>query len=314
MTTPSASDSPRPLPAGATIAVTGATGFVGRALVASLTRDGARVLRLVRRAPGPGEAWWDPAAGRLDPAALEGVDGVVHLAGESIAAGRWTAERKRRIRDSRVEGTALLARALASLAAPPRVLVSASAVGIYGNRGDEILREDSPPGVGFLAEVGQAWEAAAAPAAAAGIRVVQPRLGIVLSPDGGALARLLLPFRLGVGGPLGSGAQWMSWLSLDDALGILRAALARDELAGPLNAVAPTPVTNEEFTRSLGAVLRRPTLFRVPAAALTLVLGEMAEAALLASQRAVPDALLRAGHRFQDPDLEPALRRLLGRP
>jgi uncharacterized protein (TIGR01777 family) len=309
-------DSPEPTDAEAgrlRVAITGASGLIGSALSRSLREDGHRVHPVVRRSPRPGsgEIGWDPAIGRIDAEAFTGVDAVVHLAGENVGE-RWTPAKKRRIRESRVQGTSLLARALASLPEPPRVLVSGSAIGYYGDRGDEVLREDSGPGGDFLAEVGQEWEAATEPAARAGIRVVLPRLGVVLTPDGGALERMLPPFRLGVGGKLGDGRQWMSWISLPDAVRVLRFAIRAPELSGPVNATAPEPVTNEEFTRALGRALGRPTLMRVPAAALRLVYGEMAEATLLASQRAAPTRLQHAGFRFLHPQLDTALRAVLG--
>ena len=217
--------------------------------------DGHRISRLVRRAPGANEIYWDPAKGRLDPATLEGVDAVVHLAGESVAA-RWTNARKARIRNSRIRGTRLLSETLAQLRRPPAALVSASAIGIYGDRGDEILTEKSPPAdrhLDFLAGVTQEWEEAAEPARSAGIRVVHPRFGVVLSPAGGALRKMLLPFQLGLGGPLGNGAQWMSWISIDDTVGAIRHALRTEALAGPVNVSAPTPVTNRDFTRNSSA-------------------------------------------------------------
>jgi len=293
------------------VAVTGASGLIGSALVPVLTAAGHAVTRLVRRAPGPGEARWDPGAGQIDAAALEGTDVVVHLAGESIASARWTVERKRRIRDSRVVGTGLLARTLAALNRPPQLLVSASAIGLYGHRGDTPLTESDPPGTGFLAEVGRDWEGATGPASQAGIRVVLLRFGIILSPQGGALARMLPPFRLGVGGPLGSGRQWMSWLTIADAVGIIRHGITCPELSGPVNAVAPEPVTNAEFTRSLGTVLGRPAVLPVPTFALELLFGEMAGEALLGSQRVLPRRLEETGYAFRDPVLLPALRRLL---
>lgn len=290
------------------VAVTGASGFVGRAVVASLRKDGHRVLSLVRR-PTPGDtATWDPATGAIDRDALEGLDAVVHLAGEDISHGRWTADKKRRIRQSRVAGTSLLAGALATLTHRPAVLVSTSAVGIYGDRGDEVLTESSPAGVGFLADVGTAWEAATTPAAAAGIRVACLRFGIVLDPAGGALERMLLPFRLGVGGPLGSGRQWVSWLTRAELVRIIRFAIATPTLTGPANAVSPSPVTFAELAQTLGQVLRRPALLPVPPFALRLLFGEMADGMLLASQRCLPEALLAAGYQFQSPDLEAALR------
>lgn len=288
-------------------AVTGATGLIGSALVAALRGEGRRVCRVVRGEAGGDDIRWDPAAGRIDVAALRGVAAVVHLAAENVGE-RWNAEKKRRIRESRVQGTQLLARALAELETPPRVLVTASAVGIYGDRGDEALDERSATGEGFLAEVGREWEAAAEPAERAGIRVVQLRFGVVLAREGGALGRLLPPFRLGAGGRLGGGDQWMSWVSREDAVRAIRFALDTEALAGPVNVTAPEPVTNAEFTRVLGRVLGRPTLFPVPAAALQLAFGEMAEATLLASQRALPRRLQEAGFEFRHPTLEAALR------
>ncbi|HEX2095486.1 MAG TPA: TIGR01777 family oxidoreductase [Longimicrobiaceae bacterium] len=296
------------------VAVTGSTGLIGTALVPALPADGYRVVRLVRSRPEPGggEVAWDPAAGTIDTAGLEGVDAVIHLAGENVGR-RWTAERRRRIRDSRARGTRLLAEALAGLARPPRVLVSASAIGYYGDRGDELLDEGTASGAGFLAEVVREWEASADPARERGIRVVHPRFGVVLTPQGGALQRILPPFRLGVGGRVGSGRQWMSWLTLDDVVEAVRFLLRTEGLSGPVNVAAPHPVTNEEFTRTLGRVLGRPTLFPVPAAALRLALGQMAEETVLASQRVVPRKLLDAGFAFRHPELEGALRAVLGR-
>lgn len=293
------------------IAVTGASGFLGRPLTAALEQQGHTVLRLVRRPPRAGEVQWDPATGTIDRAGLDGVDAVAHLAGESIASGRWTAARRRAIRDSRVLGTQLLASTLANLPRRPSVLVSASAVGVYGDGGDTTLDESHAPGTGFLAAVGREWEAATAPAAEAGIRVVLPRLGIILASHGGALERMLPPFRLGLGGPLGTGRQWMSWLTLDDAVGIFVAGLTRRELAGPVNAVAPNPVRNADFTRALARALHRPALFPVPAVVLSTLFGEMARETLLVSQRAVPGRLLEAGFAFRDPELLPALQRVL---
>ncbi|OGL10944.1 MAG: TIGR01777 family protein [Candidatus Rokubacteria bacterium RIFCSPLOWO2_02_FULL_72_37] len=297
------------------VAVTGASGLVGSALRRALAAQGHDVLPLVRgAAPAPGErvVRWDPAAGTLAAADLEGVDAVVHLAGERIA-GRWTAAKKARIRDSRVRSTALLAGTLARLARPPRVLVSASAVGWYGDRGDEILTEGSPPGTGFLAEVCREWEAATGPAALVGIRVAHLRIGMVLSRRGGGLAALLPAFRLGLGGAVGRGVQWMSWIALDDLVGALVHALGADTLAGPVNAVAPHPVTNREFTRTLGRVLRRPAFLPFPALAARLLLGEMANALLLASVRALPLRLTASGYAFEHPQLDGALRAELAR-
>jgi len=301
--------------AGLHVAVTGASGLIGTALVRRLIARGHRVSALVRRAPGRGEIGWDPEGGRLEAEEFEGVDAVVHLAGENIGA-RWSRNRKARIRNSRVGGTHLLSEALSRISTPPLVLVSASAVGIYGNRGDEILTEESPAGDrerDFLADVGQDWERAADAARAAGVRVVHPRLGVVLSPHGGVLDRMLPPFRLGMGGRLGSGDQWLSWISIDDAVDALIYLLFTDSLAGPVNVTAPEPIHNRDFTRILGQVLSRPTLFPVPAAALRLALGEMADSTVLASTRVVPRRLLTTGFRFSHPDLETALRHVLGK-
>jgi uncharacterized protein len=304
-----------------TVVVTGSSGLIGTALVQALVADGHRVTRLVRTVPAAGAGdrattarQWDPERGVLDPADLEGASAVVHLAGENIGAGRWTPARKARIRSSRVGSTALLAETLARLATPPPVFVCSSAVGIYGNRGSAILGEDSSPGTGFLAEVCRAWEAASAPAAARGIRVVHTRFGMVLSATGGALPRLLLPFRLGLGGRVGDGRQYVSWVDLEDAIGALRHALATPGLSGPVNVVAPNPVTNRELTGTLGRVLRRPTLFPLPAGVARLALGEMADELLLSSTRAVPRRLPAAGFTFLYPTLEAALRHVLGRP
>lgn len=292
-------------------AIAGATGLIGSALADSLRRDGWRVVRLTRRAVAADDVAWDPANGRIDAARLAGVDVVVNLAGESIDQ-RWTAERKRRIRDSRVRGTTLLAREIAALTPRPRVLINASAVGYYGDRGDELLDERSAPGSDFLARVCVEWEGATAPASAAGIRVVCTRTGLVLAAHGGALDRMLLPFRLGLGGRVGSGQQWMSWISLDDQVRAIRFAIDRDELSGPLDLTSPTPVRNEEFTRVLGEVLGRPTLLTVPAFAFELMFGEMGRALLLGGQRALPSRLLAAGFSFAHPSLTEALRAVLG--
>lgn len=294
------------------ILVTGASGTVGSALVPFLTSEGHSVTRLVRTQPKPGEVRWDPAAGQIDKAGLEGHDAVVHLAGESIA-GRWTATRKRNIRDSRVQGTRLLSETLASLTQPPRVLVCASALGYYGDRGEEVLREDSGAGSGFLAEVCQEWEAAAEPARQKEIRVVHLRMGIILSPTGGALTQMLLPFKLGLGGKIGSGEQYWSWVSVEDVAGAIHHALVTDALRGPANTVAPNPVTNLEFTKTLGRVLRRPTIFPMPAFAARLALGEMADELLLSSARLEPAQLVASGYKFRHPQLEGALRHLLGK-
>jgi uncharacterized protein len=299
------------------IAISGASGMIGRALGAFLGTAGHRVIRLVRgagRTPAPDEIPWDPDAGRLDPGRLEGVDAVVHLAGENLAAGRWTSERKRRIRESRVRGTSLLASTLASLQRPPRVLISASGVNVYGVQGEEPIDESAPLGTDFLAEVATAWEQAAAPAAAAGIRVAHPRFGAVLDPREGALPRFLTPVRAGVGGRLGNGRQPMSWVALDDVVGALHHALFDSGLQGPFNVTAPTPVTNGDFVRTLAEVLGRPALLPVPAFALRAVFGEeMADAVILGGVRALPARLRAAGFHFQHPELKSALREMLGK-
>ena len=299
---------------GSVIAISGASGLIGGALAAALGSAGATVLPLVRqRAAGSSGVFWDPERNAIDAASLEGVAAVVHLAGAPIAE-RWSAEQKRRIRESRVQGTRLLATALAGLRKPPTVMVSGSAIGIYGSRrGDEVLHEGSSTGGDFLADVSRDWEAAAEPASAAGIRVVHTRTGLVLSPKGGVLAKLLLPFRMGAGGRIGSGSQWFSWIALDDAVEGLSFMIRESTLRGPVNLVAPNPVTNTEFTHAVGKVLGRPTIATVPAIAIRLALGEMGEHTVLASQRVMPQRLLAAGYRFRHPQLEEALRFELGR-
>ena len=296
------------------VLVTGSSGLVGKALVQRLTAEGHGVARLVRTPPRDpqSEFPWDPAGGRLDPGVLEGQDAVVHLAGENISGGRWTAARRERIRASRVDSTRLLAQALAGLRRKPGVLVCASAIGYYGDRGDELLSEESGPGAGFLPDVCRAWESASRDAEAAGIRVVRMRIGVVLSGGGGALPRMLTPFKLGLGGRLGTGRQFMSWVALADLAAALTVALADDRLQGPVNAVAPFPVTNAEFTRVLARVLARPALFPAPAFALRLLLGQMADELLLASTRVVPRKLKEAGFQYRHPDLEGALKAALG--
>jgi uncharacterized protein (TIGR01777 family) len=298
------------------ILVSGSSGLVGSALLPFLAREGDTVTRLVRSAPAAGEKAipWDPEKGQLSAAALEGFDAVVHLAGENIASGRWTAARKARIRDSRVKGTGLLGETLARLERPPRVLVSASGVGYYGSRGDEVLTEESSLGTGFLAEVCRDWEGATAPVAQRGIRVAIVRFGVIFSAHGGALPKMLMPFRLGAGGRVGDGRQYLSWVTLDDVIGAIHHALTTEALQGPVNVVAPQPVTNAEFTKTAGRVLRRPTLFPLPAFAARLMFGEMADELLLASQRARPVRLLDTHYAFRFPDLEGALGHLLGKP
>jgi uncharacterized protein (TIGR01777 family) len=295
------------------ILLTGARGLIGSALTRELAGRGHELRQLVRRHTGaPDEFLWDPAAGMLDTRALDGVDAVIHLAGEPIAAGRWTRRRKRAILESREQGTGLLARAVASSGRPPRVLLSASAIGAYGDRGDELLDERSPLGNDFLAQVCRAWEGATAPAAAAGVRVVTPRFGIVLAAGGGALARQLPFFRAGLGGRLGSGQQWMSVIALDDLIGALTHLLAAEQVSGPVNLVAAEPVRNADYTRLLGRLLRRPAFLPVPRPALRLAFGELADTVLLASQRAIPAALLASGYRLRHPSPLDALRAALG--
>jgi len=285
--------------------------LIGSALRAELEGAGHRVLGLSRG--GASELRWDPEAGTIDRGGLEGVDAVVHLAGESIAQGRWTPEKKRRIRESRTRGTRLLAETLAGLQRPPGVMVSASASGYYGDRGNELLREESAPGTGFLPEVCIAWEAAADAAREARIRVVHPRFGIVLSKEGGALAQTLPLFRAGAGGPIGSGRQYWSWVALDDVVGSVVHALVNDEVSGPVNVSAPDAPTNAQYTRTLGRVLNRPAFFPAPAPALRVALGELTDALLLASARMEPARLKETGYAFRHPELEGAFRHILGR-
>ncbi|MGN6390786.1 MAG: TIGR01777 family oxidoreductase [Gemmatimonadales bacterium] len=299
------------------IAVSGASGLIGRALVPFLTTGGHTVLPMVRkRRARANEVGWDWHLGRIDAARLDDVDAVIHLAGENVGH-RWTAERKRLIRSSRAIGTRFLSETLARLPHRPRMLISASAVGIYGNRGDEPVTESSSildPPPDFLTEVGREWEAATEPARAAGIRVVLPRFGIVLTPAGGALGRMLPAFGLGLGGPFGNGRQVMSWIAMDDLVAALHHALMTESLVGPVNVTAPEPVTNARFAGTLGRVLGRPTLVPVPAAALRLTLGEMAQTTLLSGAQVLPECLLASGFAFRYPELEHALRHLLGRP
>ena len=290
---------------GSTIAVTGATGLVGASLSQRLQESGAEVIRLVRSTPSDPETevQWSAEQGLVEPDRLEAVSAVVHLAGENIASGRWTQAKKRRIRDSRVIGTQSLCRSLAALQQPPATLVCASAIGYYGDRGEAELDESSPPGEGFLPEVCVGWEEACQPARNAGIRVVNLRIGVILSRDGGALATMLLPFKMGIGGKVGSGRQYISWVSLDDIVGMVVHSLERPDLSGPVNGVAPSPVTNAEFTKTLGKVLHRPTLFPLPGFAAKLALGQMAEDLLLASAKVLPTRLQETGYQFHHTDL-----------
>jgi hypothetical protein len=294
----------------ARIAISGASGLVGGLLGSALAADGHRVLRLVRGSAREGEIAWDPAQGRLDPAALAGLDAFVHLSGEPVAGVRWTAARKREIVASRVASTRLVAETLARLSPRP-ALLCASAIGYYGDRGGEWLEETSPAGQGFLAEVCAQWERACDPAREAGARVVNLRLGVALEPGGGALAPLALQHRLGLGGRVGPGTQWVSWISGRDVCAAVRHILVSPALLGPVNLVAPGPVTNAELSAALARVLRRPAFLPVPAALVRLALGEAADGMLLASQRVRPAKLAASGFQFQDPELEPALRRML---
>ena len=294
------------------IAITGSSGLIGRALTSLLENRGHRVHPIVRTPPKEHQIGWRPDAGHIDHRRLEGLDAIIHLAGENIVDRRWTPAQMTRIRASRVAGTDLLARTLAGLDRPPRTLLSASAIGYYGDAGDRLLDETADAGTGFLADVGQAWEDATRPAAEAGIRVAVMRTGVVLSPTGGALAKLLPVFRAGLAGRLGSGRQWMSWISLDDAVGAIHHLLL-DDVSGPVNLVAPAPVTNAEFTQTLARLLRRPAFLPVPAVALRIVVGRLADEALLASTRVLPGRLLEQGYAFHHPTLHEALQNVLER-
>jgi len=283
---------------------------VGTAATAALQTDGHNVIHLIR--PGKpakaGDVQWDPMRATVDVAEIEGVDVVIHLSGAGIADRRWTEERKQILRSSRIDTTRVLVDSLSRLKQKPRLLIVASAIGYYGPSGDEILTESSANGTDFLALVCRDWEAEASRAAAMGIRTVMLRFGVVLSGKGGALPRMLTPFKLGLGGRLGSGQQWMSWIAIDDVLGIMRYAIANEQISGPVNVVAPNPVRNEEFTRVLAGMLHRPAIFPAPAFVLRLALGEMADAALLSSDRVKPERMLAAGYKFRFEILEPALR------
>ena len=294
------------------IVVSGATGLVGSNLVAHLKSSGHQVFKLVRSNQRDDDIPWTPYEKRVDKKSLQGAEAVVHLSGENIAS-RWTKAKKRRIRESRLLTTTFLCETLAELKQPPKVLVCASAVGFYGDRGDEVVDENSNPGSDFLADVCQEWEAATESATAGGIRVVNLRIGVILSPAGGALAKMLLPFKMGAGGVMGSGNQYWSWISIDDVAGAILHTITTQSLKGPVNAVSPNPVTNREFTKILGHVLSRPTIFPMPAFAARLVFGEMGDALLLASTRVKPAKLLESGFQFQNQDLENALRHLLGK-
>ena len=296
------------------ILMSGASGLVGTHLIPTLKEKGHEITRLVRKAPqGADEIQWDAGRGfaETEQAKLEGFDAVVHLAGDNVASENWSDEKKRRIKESRTVGTRVLVDALSKCQNPPRVLVSASAIGFYGDRKDEVLTEDSPKGEGFFPEVCSEWEAEAERAAAFGARVVMPRIGVVLAKDGGALEKMLTPFKFGVGGTIGSGRQYMSWITLDDLIRIFHFALENERLRGPVNATAPNPATNEEFTKALGRALSRPTVLPLPEFAVKLMFGEMGETLLLQGCRVIPQRLLDAGFEFQHADLDEALRQVL---
>jgi uncharacterized protein (TIGR01777 family) len=295
------------------VLITGASGLIGSALAASLRAQGHEVIPLARGGRPAGTPYWDPEKGVIDLGGAAAIEAVVHLAGESLAAGRWTAVRKARILNSRVRGTRLLAGFFAQEAHKPGVFVAASAVGFYGDRGEEVVDELSAPGRGFLAAVCRQWEQAAAPAAGAGIRVVNLRLGLVLSGAGGVLKKMLPPFRMGLGAVIGAGRQAMSWVSLADAVRMIEFVLAHPELRGPVILASPAPATQAELAKTLGRVLRRPVPLRLPAWSVRLALGEMAEELLLSGARVRPGKLLAAGYPFLHPGLEEALRRALGR-
>jgi hypothetical protein len=292
------------------ILISGSSGLIGAATATALKSDGHNVVRLVRpgKAPNPGDVQWDPMRATVDVAGLEGVDVVIHLSGAGIADGRWTEERKQLLRSSRIDTTRVLVDSVSRLKQKPRALIVASAIGYYGSRGDEILTESSTNGTDFLALVCRDWEAEANRAAATGVRTIMLRTGVVLSGTGGALPKMLTPFKLGVGGRLGDGKQWMSWIAIEDVVGIIRHTIANEQVSGPVNVVAPNPVRNEEFTRLLAGMLHRPAIFPAPAFVLRLALGEMADAVLLSSDRVKPERTLAAGYKFRFEILEPALR------
>lgn len=294
------------------VLIAGASGLVGSALIPALEAEGVEVTRLVRTSAGAGEIEWHPNNDQIDATKLEGFDAIINLAGENIAGGRWTDDQKRKIHDSRVNGTHLLSEAIAELKQPFKVFLCASATGIYGDRDDETLDEQSDSGGGFLAGVCREWEQATEPASAAGVRTVNLRFGPILAREGGMLAKLLTPFKMGMGGKVGSGKQYIAWVAIDDAVGAIKLALKDESIRGPLNIVSPRPVTNEEFTKTLGHVLSRPTALSVPAFAARLAFGEMADEMLLTSQRVIPKRLNDAGFEFEYPELEGAFRKYLG--
>lgn len=295
------------------VLITGSSGLIGSALIESLAADGHEVIRLPRKSSGEDSLGWDPENGVIDLAGAGDITAVVHLAGDNIAQGRWNDRKKGRILDSRVRGTKLLAECVVGLDHKPRIIVSASAVGIYGDRGAELVDESSEPGNGFLADVCKQWEGAMAAAVDAGIRVANVRFGVVLSAAGGALKKMLLPFRMGLGGVVGSGKQYMSWVSIDDVVGMIQFVIANDSVRGPVNLVSPNAVSNHEFTKTLGRVLHRPTILPMPACAARIAFGEMANELLLASTRVVPKKLMDSGYKFRHAELREALEHLLKR-
>lgn len=294
------------------IAIAGGSGLVGSALIPILQSHGNQITRLVRSSPKPGEIEWHPNQDRVSALSLEGFEAIINLAGENIAGGRWTDDQKRKIRESRMNGTHLLSEAIAQMKSKPRVFICASATGIYGDRDDETLDEQSESGGGFLAGVCREWEQATQPASKAGVRVVNLRMGPILAREGGMLSKLLTPFKMGMGGKVGSGKQYISWVALDDAVNAIKLAIDDESIHGPINIVSPNPVTNEEFTKTLGHVLNRPTALAMPAFAARLAFGEMADEMLLASQRVLPKRLSQAGFQFQYPTLESAMRKYIG--
>ena len=293
------------------VAVTGSSGLIGSSLASFLSNEGVTVTRILRENPDENDISWKPEGGCWDSAFAGGIDGIIHLAGENIASGKWTRKKKEKIRNSRIEGTKRLCEQILKLPTPPSVFVCASAIGYYGNRGMEFLNEGSPKGSGFLPDVCAGWEEASNIVSKAGVRVINVRFGIVLSKNGGALAKMLTPFKMGMGGKIGSGAQYMSWVAMDDVTGAIYHALVTDSLKGPVNVTAPNPATNKEFTNTLGKVLNRPTVMPMPAFAARLAFGEMAKDLLLASTKVAPKRLSDSGYEFQYPKLENALKHVL---